>query len=517
MSLPKEPRQQMINMMYLVLTAMLALNITKEVLTAFQTINTSIEGSNASIDAKNEDIYTAFEKAEAKPSDRDRVKPYNDKAKEIKAETDKLMAYLGSWKDSVISRSGGYVDNDGVKELKSVDDIDASTKLFVEEKKGDDVKKRLQDYVNFIAQRFDNPAEKESIRKQIPIQLVDPKATEDNPQGSWSFATFHNIPVVAAIAMFSKFQNDVKNAEAVALEALFKHIGDDVVVFDDLAAIAVPKTSYALEGQDMEANVMLVAYNKSYNPSMTSSAGPVKVENGIGTLKFKASGAGLKTVNGVITREVKGENKSYPYKFEYMVGNAGASLQLDKMMVMYIGVDNPVTLSASGYNIEDVKPGMPWATVKAGPSKGTYLVNVDKPGTFDYSIDAVSRGGNTGGKIGAGKIRVKNIPAPNATVGGRQGGTIPTASAKAQQGVVAKLEDFVFETQFKVTSFRFTLWPRIGDPLQVNVAGNLFTGRECQELVQRSKPGDRWLIENVQAVGPDKKTRTINSIVLTLN
>ena len=145
MALPKEPRQLMINLMYLVLTAMLALNITREVLEAFRTINNSIEQSNSSIDSKNESIYKAFEVAAQKESSKDRVKPYADKALEIKAESDKFFSYLGTWKDSVIDRSGGYVDNNGVKELKSMEDIDAATRLFVEEKKGDIIKSKLQE------------------------------------------------------------------------------------------------------------------------------------------------------------------------------------------------------------------------------------------------------------------------------------------------------------------------------------------------------------------------------------
>ncbi len=515
MALPKDPRQLMINLMYLVLTAMLALNITKEVLNAFQTINSSIEGSNSSIDGKNKQLYEAFEAAEAKPSTKDRAKPWNDKAKEVKAETDKLTAYLGAWKDSVIARSGGYIDNNGVKELKSMEDIDAATRLFVEEKRGDDIKKRLQDYVSFLVSKFDDSGEKEALKNQMPIQLKDPKSSEDNPTGSWTYGTFHNIPVVAAIAMFSKFQNDVKNAEAIALNSMFKHIDDKMIIFEDMAAIAVPKTSYALEGQDMEASVMLVAYNKNYNPNMSSSIGPVKVENGIGTLKFKASGAGVKTVNGVITREVNGEIKSYPYKFDYAVGSAGASLQLDKMNVMYIGVPNPLTLSASGYNIEDVKLNMPWATL-TNSGKGTYVATVSKVGIYDYSIDAASRGGATGGKISSGKIRVKTIPDPTAKVGGKISGLIATNVAKAQDGVIAKVEGFDFDAPFKVTQFRFVYIPRIGDAIPIEVNGNVFNA-ECRTLINRSKAGDKWLFENVKAIGPDRTVRAINSVSLTLN
>jgi gliding motility-associated protein GldM len=515
MALPKDPRQLMINLMYLVLTAMLALNITKEVLNAFQTINSSIEGSNASIDGKNKQLYEAFEAAEAKASTKDRAKPWNDKAKEVKAETDKLTAYLGSWKDSVINRSGGYEENNGVKELKSMEDIDAATRLFVEEKRGDEIKKRLQDYVSFLVSKFDDPKEQEALKSQMPIQLKDPKTSEDNPTGSWTFGTFHNIPVVASIAMFSKFQNDVKNAEAIALNSMFKHIDDKMITFEDMVAIAVPKTSYALEGQEMEANVMLVAYNKNYNPAMQSSAGPVKVENGIGTVKFKASGAGVKVVNGVITREVNGENKAYPYKFEYMVGSAGASLQLDKMNVMYIGVDNPLTLSASGYNIEDVSLSLPGAELKS-TGKGTYIANVAKEGTIEWAINAKGRTGGGVSKIGGGKIRVKMIPNPQATILGRSSGLAPTAQIKVQTGIVAKVDGFDFETSFRVTKFRFTWVPKIGDPKEIEVIGAYFNA-DVKNVLGRVRPGDRLIIENIKAIGPDKRERSINSITFNLN
>lgn len=515
MALPKDPRQLMINLMYLVLTAMLALNITKEVLNAFQTINHSIEGSNGAIDAKNDQIYAAFDVAEGKQSLKDKAKPLNDKAKEIRSETEKFMSYLGAWKDSVIARSGGYVDNNGVKELKSMEDIDAATRLFVDEKKGDEIKKRLQDYVSFIVGRIDNATERDALKKQLPIQIINPKSSEDNPSGDWSFGTFHNIPVVAAIAMFSKFQNDVKNSEAIVVEALYKHIGDDQITFDDMAAIAVPKTSYALEGQEMEANVMLVAYNRNYNPGMTSSAGPVKVENGIGVVKFKASGAGLKTVNGVITREVNGENKSYPYKFDYMVGSAGASLQLDKMNVMYIGVDNPLTLSASGYNIEDVSLSLPDADLKS-TGKGTYVARVTKEGKIQWAINAKGRTGGGVSKIGGGEIRVKLIPNPQATVMGRSSGLFPTAQFKVQKGILAKVDGFDFETTFRVTKYRFTWVPKNGDPVEREMKGAFFDG-EVAAIMPRLRPGDRVIMENIKALGPDGRERSINSITFNLN
>jgi gliding motility-associated protein GldM len=356
-----------------------------------------------------------------------------------------------------------------------------------------------------------NPA----LAKSLPVKITELKRTQDNPSGDWAFGTFHNIPVMATVAMFSKYQNDVKNAEAMVLEDLSSRVYLDDLKFDSLIAIATPNTTYALNGQEIEAQIVLGAFNKNTNPIMTSNAGAVTVKNGVGTLKIKASGTGKRPVSGTVTAEMNGEKMTFPYKFEYTVGTAGASLQLDKMQVMYIGVDNPITIAASGYNIEDVKPNMPWATLTPnGPGK--YFAKVTTAGKYQFSIDASSRGGATGGKIQSGEIRVLPIPDPIASIGGKQGGLIPTNSAKAQSGVSAKLTEFVFETQFKVTSFRFTYLPKIGDPVSVEVKGNAFDAA-AQQLIKRSNPSDRWLIENVRAIGPDNKVRTINTIILTLN
>lgn len=514
MALPKDPRQLMINLMYLVLTAMLALNITKEVLTAFMTINGSIEKSNQTIIGKNNEFYKNFDEAE-NTADRAKVKPFNDKAKEIKVQSEELFKFLEGWKDTVITRSGGLEDVNGVKEIKSQEDINTPTMLLVEQKRGDEIKKRMLAFADFVLARVDAPADKERLRKQLPIQLKELPKTEDNPQGDWTYGTFHNIPVVASVAMFSKFQNDVKNAESMVLDYLASQVYLKDKKFDALVAIATPNTTYALEGQEIETQIVLAAYNKSANPSMSSTAGAVPVKDGVGTLKIRASGAGVKTVNGTISIETNGEKESYGYKFQYTVGSAGASLQLDKMNVMYIGVENPLTLSASGYNIEDVKLNMPWAKLTS-TGKGTYSAVVDKQGTFDYSIDAASRGGATGGKISAGKIRVKYIPPPTATFGGLTGGKMESAKAKAQQGLVAKLENFDFDTRFIVTSFRFAYVPRNGEYQESENNGAMFTPA-VKAIMNRSRPGDKWIFENVKAKGPDGRIVPINSITITLN
>src|SRR5690606_27293268 len=191
-------------MMYLVLTAMLALNITREVLNAFQTINSSIELSNSSITDKNNFYYDQFNKAEENEADAAKVKPWNDMAKEIKAKSEELVEYLQSWKDSVIVQSGGYETNSiGEQVIKSIEDIDASTRIFVENKHGVEIKNRLNEYADFIISKLPDSV-RESMRKQL-INIPDKlPVTEENKSGDWVYGTFHNIPVVASIAMLSK-------------------------------------------------------------------------------------------------------------------------------------------------------------------------------------------------------------------------------------------------------------------------------------------------------------------------
>lgn len=514
-----ESRQLMINLMYLVLTALLALNVTREVLNAFGTMNKSIIRSNEAIDRKSSDIYAALD-AEALTADSLKVKPWNIKAHAIKARTEALVAYLEGWKDSLIQSSGGLTQDDaGDTIMMGMDNINTTTELFVNKKHGQSLQDSMKSFINYALNMIDSLPVRKGIAAQFPLEVPDqlPK-TDENPKGDWSYGTFHNIPVVAGVAMLSKFQNDVKNSESVILEYFQKQIHAEDYKFNALKAIAVPSTTYALEGQPIEATIMLAAYNKdAAGMSITSSAGKVAIADGVGMLKFNASGVGMKTVNGRITVEKNGKQEAYDYKFDYTVGTAGASLQLDKMNVMYIGVPNPVTLSASGYNIEDVS--LDWGAgsgITMKPTgKGQYDVTVSKQGTVDYKIMAKKREGGLA-QVGGGKIRMKRIPDPVAEIGRKSTGLIATNVAKAQAGVAAELKNFEFDARFQVTSFMFLWAPLNGQPLPQQCTGAYFN-ETVKQYISRSKPGDTWIITDIKARGPAGDVRDLSPIVLKLN
>ena len=521
MSLPKEPRQKMINLMYLVLTALLALNVSNEILNAFRTLSSSIDKSNISIDQKNKDVYAAIKANEAAPGQAEKVRPYREKADLVVKAADDMVNYLNDWKKRIVMEAGGYSKEDP-QFPDRMDNIDATTLLLVERKGGDSLKKKIEDLRVFLLSQV-STADQESINPVMPLKLENPKKNDHNPTGDWSIGNFEHMPAIAAMALFSKYQNDVRASEALVITRLGEeaHLRD--IKFDTIAAVAVPKQSYALEGDKIEASILLAAFNKAQKPTIVGMSGGGSTKpavNGVIPWETIAKGTGLQTVSGRIELNTAEQGLiTRPFKFEYMVGTTGASMQLDKMNVFYIGVDNPVTVAAAGYSVEDVSLGIPGATI-AG-EKGHYLIKVDKPGTVDVNINAHTKEGPIK-KVGGMSVRVLRIPDPVAKLGGKTGGSMAASTFRVQVAPGAVLENFIFDAKYIITHFTVSILPKgkdIQGPFEVtNAAGCRFSGNpNIQKAMDMCRPGDRVFIDEIKAIGPDKQTRTLPGISLLLN
>lgn len=516
--MPKEPRQLMINLMYLVLTAMLALNVSSEILHAFKTINNSVMKSTSLIEGKNQDTYMSLQANEDIKENRERVKPFNDRAKLVKAQAEGFISYLENWKYRIINEAGGK-ETDDTANIKRPDDIDASTRLLVEGNGGNDIKKKIEELRNFMLSQVDEDT-RASMAKELPLSVVATERTDNNPQGDWATGNFYNMPVMAAVTLFSKMQNDARSSESIVIDHLFQKSKARPFEFDAIKAIAVPRNSYALQGQKITADILLGAYNSTVNPSVSSSSGRVvSVKEGVATWETNAAGVGMQTVRGSVTINMNGQAKTEPWEFSYVVGSTGASLQLDKMNVFYVGVPNPITVTAAGYSLEDVSMSIPGADV-AGNGLGKYNVTVPASLIGKQVEASINAKDATGAKnVGKMAIRVKRIPDPQARVGGKPGGGMPAASFRVQDGVIAVLENFDFEAKFRVTGFSFSAAPKRGEyvgPYSVN--GPQFrASSEVAAAMSRLKPGDKVFIEEIRGVGPDNTTRRLNDIIFTLN
>lgn len=523
MSIPKEPRQLMINLMYLVLTALLALNVSNEILNAFKTLSVSIDRSNVSITQKTNEVYQAIIENEKAPGQAEKVRPFREKADEVVKRSEEMIKYLDNWKRRVVMEAGGYSEHDSTMPDK-MDNIDATTLLLVEKKGGDTLREKILAMREFLLQQI-NPADSGTMAKSIPLMITPATKNDHNPTGDWNVENFEHMPAVAALALFSKFQNDVRGSQQLIINKLFQEAHLKDIKFDTIGAVAVPKQSYALEGDKIEASIMLAAFNKANKPvvQVLGGGGTAKPPvNGVVAWETIAKGTGVQTVRGVITLPTEGEPIKKEWKFEYMVGTTGASMSLDKMNVFYIGVDNPVTVAAAGYSVEDVSLDIPGATVRDSSLKGHYIIRSDKPGKVNVSIMAKQKDGGAKKVVGTMEVRVKRIPDPIAKVGGQISGLMEAGKFKIQIAPAAVLEGFDFDAKFKIIEFNFSTLPKGRDivgPYKVsNPNGCRFNDNaSVAKAISMLRPGDKVFIEDIKAVGPDGSPRKLGVLIFTLN
>jgi len=515
--------------MYLVLTALLALNVSNEILNAFKTLSISIDRSNLSIDQKNTEVYNNIKENEKAPGQEEKVKPYRIKADEVVKEADEMVSFLNIWKKRIIIESGGFNDTpeDSALHIPAhMDNIDATTKLLVENKGGDTMRERIMGLRHFLLNQL-TQSDTVSISPLMPLRITPAKKNDHNPTGDWSIENFEHMPAIAAMALFSKYQNDVRSSEALVLNRLFEEAHLKDIKFDTIGAVAVAQQSYALDGDKIEASILLAAFNKASKPTVTmiSGGGSTKpAVNGVVPWETIAKGTGLQTVRGRIELQTENGPVSRDWEFKYMVGTTGASMQLDKMNVFYIGVDNPVTVTAAGYSVEDVSLQATGCTITG--EKGHFVIkDLKKPDqNFVVNIMAKSKEGAIQ-KVGAMTIRVKRIPSPVAMLNGHPGGGMSAALFRVQIAPAAVLENFEFDAKFTIISFSYSALPKGKDiigPFTVNNRGGcrLQGPGENPQIVKAmgmARAGDKIFIDDIKAVGPDGQVRSLGGLLITLN
>ncbi len=227
------------------------------------------------------------------------------------------------------------------------------------------------------------------------------------------------------------------------------------------------------------------------------------------------SNVGPQSYEGVIRlRKPSGEFKFFPFKAEYNVGKGGVVVSPDKMNVLYIGVDNPISISVPGFDPTKVKGSITQGSLRAGSRKGSYIAQVTRPGDADIIVSAVTPEGKTK-QMGKAPFRVKRVPDPVAKVGGQPGGNIKTAKFKAQRGIIADLDNFDFDIRFNVVSYEVIYRAPRADLISTKGSGAAFDTR-ILNLMNRAKPGDSFVFNDIKAKGPDGTTRKLPSISFEL-
>jgi gliding motility-associated protein GldM len=511
MSIPKEPRQLMINLMYLVLTAMLALNVSAEIINAFFALEKGIQNSSRIVDKSNVNVMTALDKSVTLNPKLSEWKTKAVKAQQIaKAFEDQVEAY----RSELFKEAGGPHPEHPDRPLK-YKDKDVTTRLFVDEGRGAKLEASLKQARESLLGLLD-PKDRKDWETKLPLSVDIPEPEHGQPVLTWPVAKFNQMPVAAVMPTFAKMVNDSKVSTSQILNyCLDKASGKEEFKPDAFILAISPNKAYLISGRDnFEATIAMGAYSSTNNNiRMTANGSNVPVVKGMGTYKGGVeSGTGEKTftASATLTNPATGVASTVKGEFKYEVGQTSCALSADKMNVFYIGVDNPISIAAAGVNSNKLQVAGSGAGISLTGSGKSRVVRVSAPGEATITVSA-------GNEMAAARFpfRAKRIPDPVACFrpGGETSGLMGTGEIRAQQGVIGDLRNFDFEARCEIQGFELTYAKKREDPVTSQNVGTKMDGRS-QQMLAKAMPGDIYYFDNIKARCPgDVAGRKLNSMV----
>ncbi|MDT8393755.1 MAG: GldM family protein [Bacteroidales bacterium] len=543
------PRQKMIAMMYLVLTALLALNVSKQILDAFLVVNESMITTNEIVHNKIGTVYSQFAKQYSlNPA---KVGEHFDKAKLAREHSEELIRYIENLMLDMVAYSERddslyVVQNyytveqipDPLNRQKTVnkftlnlqkvptkDKFDRTTTYFITQGRAEVLREKIEAYKNKMEELI---PEEYRHRIEMGLSTTDDYRDADGNSQTWEMHHFYHTILAADVTILNKIIAEVQTTEFDVISELFSEITLSDYKFDDVTAKIIPKTSYVIQGQKYEAEVLVAAYDTKQNPEVFVLQGAdeindanisraTKIDGTDGTVKLEwdANREGMHKFAGIIEiKSPEGETERYPFVHEYIVAPPSLTVAAKKMNVFYRDVDNPVSISVPGIAKEMIRPSISAGTIKPDPvDRGDWIVRVPKS-VSSVTVGAMAEYEGKMMNMGSFEFRVKRVPDPVAEIAGMTEGTINRNTLLAANAIIPVMKDFDFDLNFLITSF--TMGTMInGDWVPKRAGGNQFTS-EMQDIIRNSRRGQKFFFENIQAAGPDGSKRTLGTINLTI-
>lgn len=354
------PRQKMINMMYLVLTALLALNVSAEILNAFQLIDDSLIKTTKNLETKNTAVYDKFEAFMTVPASAAKAKEWKEKADKVKTLTEELLKHIKVKQNEIVLTSDGTTDlyeKEGLGGVAKKDDANTPAEIMILKGGGIEFKDKLNKYKDELIAII-----KASVKGKNPqivqygesiintLESVFDTKDIDGGAVPWEVANFEHMPLAAVITLFDKFATDIRNAESDVINFCVGQVDAGTWKFNKIEAIVNSPTNYVMVGGEYKAEVFIAASDSTQEPSILVGGRKIKIDNGKGMYVGGTGSAGVKNWGGVIRLKspVTGDTVEYAFKSEYQVVVPSVSVSPTKMNVFYIGVNNPVDITAAG-------------------------------------------------------------------------------------------------------------------------------------------------------------------------
>lgn len=536
------PRQKMIGMMYLVLTAMLALNVSAEVLNAFNSVDEGLTKTATNYGLKNQVLYKEFNEQYAQ--NETKVKPWKDKADEVQLLSQELYDYIQGLKYEIIRANGqgdpeaGVILEDGSikgENIKGKDNSSNPDMILLGSNmdgKAFDVKEKIIEFRKKLLSLVDEDDTRVIASIESNLDTDDPPPTKDGEHKVWEVKHLGHMPIAAIMPMLTKLQLDVRNSESEIVNYLYAQIDAGSFAVNKIEATVIPNSSYILQGNEYTADVFLAALDTTappivyigeydstmneegvYEYNMVGNYDSLDVLEGKGKFSRLSTSLGKQKWGGLI--KLMGPDGGYitkTFKREYQIAKPNLVVSPTKMNVFYVGVDNPVSVSIAGVPGDKISPSMTNGSIRK-QRDGEYIVNPKRPGNSIISVMAEIDG--TSKNMGAVQFRVRGLPDPVVKVAGKQGGKIERNVLAAQTGVIADMENFEFDLEFKITEFTLSTTDKGGYTIDSKTNGNVFT-RAQQDLIKNLRKGQRINVEDVNAIGPDGSVRKLASIVFEI-
>ncbi|MDE6310344.1 MAG: gliding motility protein GldM [Muribaculaceae bacterium] len=512
------PRQKMINLMYIVLTAMLALNVSSDVLDGFTQVHDGLTRTNRNVGLRNGAVFSELEAlTELNP---DKGRPWLEKASELRAHTDSLTALIEELKLEIVREADGKKGD--VNNIQSRDDLEAASVVMLSpgRNRGAELRERIDAYREHVCALMPDTMKRANLAEVLSTDNILRRGTL--MATTWEESRFEQQPVVAAVTILAKLQNDVLYAEGEALSSLLSQVDAGDVRVNELHALVLPQSRLVIRGGKYSANIVLAAVDTTQRPQVFVGGKPLGNDRGL--YEFTAGNPGNYTYEGYLEVPLgDGSVARHPFSSSYTVMEPMATVSATMMNVLYAGIENPISISVPGVAMSDISATM---TNGSLTRQGDHWVA--KPGNVgqDAVISVTATMDGKAVPVAQTTFRVRKLPDPTPYIAikNAQGQTehykgskpIAKASLLAAEGLGAAIDDGLLDTPFKVLGFQTIMFDGAGNAMAENSEGANFSQRQRQQF-QRLSRGKRFFISRVRAVGPDGITRDLSPMEVIVN
>ena len=503
---PVSPRQKMINLMYVILMAMLALNVSTEVLEGFSIVEESLNRTTANSSKENLSLYGDFEKQMKKnPA---KVKEWFDKATNVKNMSDSLFNFAQQLKEAIVKEADGKKGD--IHHIKNKEDLEAAAQVMTALGKTNG--KDLYDAINSYRERILTMVTDARQREIIASNLTTNIPEDAHAMGkNWQEYMFEGMPVAAAVTLLSKLQSDVRHAEGEVLHTLISNVDVKDIRVNKLDAFVIPEKTTLYPGEQFSAQIVMAAVDTTMQPEIYVNGTRINTQNG--RYAFTAGSVGEHSFGGyLITRNAAGEDirRDFLQKYSVIPAPMGATVAADLMNVLYAGYSNPMSVSVPGVPSNAVSVSMSGGSLTS-KGNGHYVAVPSAVGKdVTFTVTANDKGKTR--QMAQVTFKVRKLPDPTAymVVGDNRfkGGGLAKASLMSVNGIRAAIDDGLLDIEFRVTGFETVFFDNMGNAVPIVSSGASFSERQ-KETFRKLARNRRFYINRVTAIGPDGISRTL--------